>query len=32
MSEENISHKFRLKNKDKTKNSFIKEINQNKTN
>ena len=29
MSEENISQEFRLKNIDKTKNNFIKEINQN---
>ena len=30
MSEENISQEFRLKNIDKTRNNFIKEINQNK--
>ena len=29
MSEENISHKFRLKHIDKTRNYFIEEINQN---
>ena len=30
MSEENISQEFILKNIDKTRNNFIKEINQNK--
>ena len=29
MSEENISHEFRLKNVDETRNYFIEEINQN---
>ena len=29
MSGENISQEFRLKNMDKTRNYFIKEINQN---
>ena len=29
MSEENISQEFRLKNIHKTRNNFIKEINQN---
>ena len=30
MAEENINQEFRLKNKDKTRNYFIKELNQNK--
>ena len=29
MSEENISQEFRLKNKDKTKNNLIDEVNLN---
>ena len=29
MGEENISHEFRLKNKDETRNYLTKEINQN---
>ena len=29
MTEENTNQQFRLKNKDKTRNYFIREINQN---
>ena len=32
MAEENVSHEFRLKNIDETRNYFLEEINQNEQN